>query len=311
MGNTKARVVGGVAATAGVALALVGVAGVAQADAGLGPVTATATTVVGTDQLIDTVHANGLVYERTLHADGSVSGPYLMDENFDATAIALATTPGGNAVRVEVKNGQLDVQQAHDGNLWGPGTVLSAPEGSSKAVATAVLPNGDQLIDNVTTNGLVYERTLHGDGSVSGPNLMDENFNATAIALAVKPNGDAVRVTVNAGLIDEQTAHNGLWGPGTTVGDALTTTSVATTVLPNGDQLVDLTDSTGRTYEITNYEAGNSYGPYILDENSGSTAIALATEANGDAVQDVVHNGAVQQRTKHNGAWSRDITQIG
>ncbi|WP_211764337.1 hypothetical protein [Kutzneria sp. CA-103260] len=305
------RVAGGVAATAGVALALIGASGVAQAADGLGPVTATATTVVGTDQLIDTVHSSGLVYERTLHADGTVSGPYLMDENGGVTAIALATKPNGDAVRVEVKNGQLDVQQAHNGNLWGPGTVLSAPEGNSKAVATTVLSNGDQLIDSVTTNGLVYERTLHADGTVSGPNLMDESFTASAVALATKPNGDVVRVTIDNGQLDEQTAHNGLWGPGTVVSGGLTYASVATTVLPNGDQLVDVIDSTGRTYEITNYAAGFSNGPYILDENTGSTAVALATEANGDAVQDVVHAGAVQQRVKHNGGWSRDTTQIG
>lgn len=56
-----------------------------------------------------------------------------------------------------------------------------------------------------------------------------------------------------------------------------------TTTVVGADQLIDLIDNANGAFGTTNYAAGSGYSPHI----------------------------GVQQRTKHNGAWSRDTTQIG
>jgi len=293
------RVTGTLAATAAIALTVVGTA---SADAAATPDNVTVATAVDAlgNQVVDTIQTNGLIFDRTRPAGGSISGPGLRVEA-PTTAVSLTARPYDAFVLQFAENGSVFQTTSTAPGIWNNDRTLATGLGTVGALASTSQANGSVLVSIAADKG-IYVVAEMPDGSTVAPFLLDTTP-TTAVSLTTLPNGDLRQESIQGGQLVERTLTSDGWGAKTLLSPITGLTGVATTTLRNGNQLVDVLDQNGRVYELTHWAAGYTNGPAILNENTGATSVALTARPDGDAVQEVVRNHQLLERVQHNGAW--------
>jgi len=293
------RVTGTLAATAAIALTAVGTA---SADAAATPDNVTVATAVDAlgNQVVDTIQTDGLIFDRTRPAGGAISEPGLRVEA-PTTAVSLTARPYDAFVLQFAENGTVFQVTSTAPGIWNNNRTLGTGLGTVSALASTSRPDGSVIVNIVADKG-IYTVSEMTNGDTVAPFLLDTTP-TTAVALTTLPNGDVRQESIQDGQLVERTLTSDGWGAKTVVGSLTGLTGVATTALHNGNQLIDVLDQDGRVYELTHKAAGATTGPILLNENTGSTSVALSTRPNGDAAQEVVNNHQLLERVRHNGVW--------
>ncbi|MFI9381775.1 hypothetical protein [Kutzneria sp. NPDC052558] len=291
---------GTLAATAAVALTVVGPA---SADATSAPDNVTVATAVDAlgNQVVDTIQTNGFIYDRTRPAGGGISGPGLR-VGAPTTAVSLTSRPYDAFVLQFAENGNVYQVTSTAPYVWTDNRTLGTGLGTVNALASTSRSDGSVVVNIVADKG-IYTVSEMANGDTVAPFLLDTTP-TTAVALTTLPNGDIRQESIQGGQLVERTLTSDGWGAKTVISTPLAgLTSVATTTQTNGDQLIDVIDQNGRVYELNHTAAGATTGPYLLNENTGATSVALSARPNGDAVQEVVNNHQLTERVRHNGLW--------